>query len=264
MEHIIQHFRKDEQPFIEQVVGWVRETEDRYAPKKTDFLDPRQRFIVESIANQNEDIVVYTYGAFEQAERGRMFIAPSYFVPTNEDFDVVVFQMNYASKFLHLEHPDVLGALMSIGLERSKYGDIRVQEGHVEFAVAKEVADFVRLNITSIGKAKVQLEEVTEGTVLLKNTEHWVEELHIVSSMRLDTILSSVFDISREKSSVLIHGGKVKVNWVERDNPSFELHESDVLSIRGFGRLRVGMIEGRTKKDKIRLQIEKMEPIASN
>ena len=29
MEHLIQHFRKDEQPFIEQVVGWQREVEDR-------------------------------------------------------------------------------------------------------------------------------------------------------------------------------------------------------------------------------------------
>ena len=33
MEHLIQHFRKDEQPFIEQVSGWQREVEDRYAPK---------------------------------------------------------------------------------------------------------------------------------------------------------------------------------------------------------------------------------------
>ena len=53
MQHLIQHFRKDEQPFIEQVMGWQREVEDRYAPKLTDFLDPRQRFIVDqSFVNQ--------------------------------------------------------------------------------------------------------------------------------------------------------------------------------------------------------------------
>lgn len=37
MEHLIQHFRKEEQPFIEQVISWQREVEDRYAPKLTDF-----------------------------------------------------------------------------------------------------------------------------------------------------------------------------------------------------------------------------------
>ncbi|HSO58271.1 MAG TPA: RNA-binding protein, partial [Paenisporosarcina sp.] len=49
MEQVLQHFRKDEQPFIEQVSGWLRETQDRYAPKLTDFLDPRQQFIVQSM-----------------------------------------------------------------------------------------------------------------------------------------------------------------------------------------------------------------------
>ena len=56
MENVLQHFRKDEQPFIEQVVRWMREVEDRYAPKLTDFLDPRQQFIVDSIRRQNVDI----------------------------------------------------------------------------------------------------------------------------------------------------------------------------------------------------------------
>ncbi|MBW9235618.1 hypothetical protein JQK62_26175, partial [Leptospira santarosai] len=67
------------------------------------------------------------------------------------------------------------------------------------------------------------------------------------------------FNVSRQKASMLVHGGKVKVNWTVREQPSFELHESDLLSIRGYGRIRIGMIEGRTKKDKIRLQIGRIE-----
>ena len=47
MEQVFQHFRKDEQPFIEQVYGWIRDIEDRYAPKLTDFLDPRQHCLCE-------------------------------------------------------------------------------------------------------------------------------------------------------------------------------------------------------------------------
>ncbi|AYC29174.1 RNA-binding protein [Paenisporosarcina cavernae] len=259
MEHLIQHFRKEEQPFIEQVVGWVRETEDRYAPKRTDFLDPRERFIVESIVRQNEELVTFSEGVFQEAERARMFIAPSYFEPTMEDFDIVVFELHYASKFLSLHHQDVLGSLMSLGLERSKYGDIRVLDEKIQFAVAKEVADFVRLNVTSVGKAKVQLQEIDSHEPLIFQAEEWTEEMHLVSSMRLDTIVASILSISRQKAATFIHGGKIKVNWTVRDNPSFEVHESDMLSIRGAGRIRVGLIEGRTKKDKIRLQIERID-----
>ena len=43
METILQHFRKDEQPFIEMAIGWIREVEDTYSPKLTGFLDPRQQ-----------------------------------------------------------------------------------------------------------------------------------------------------------------------------------------------------------------------------
>lgn len=128
MEHLIQHFRKDEQPFIEQVVGWQREVEDRYAPKLTDFLDPRQRFIVESIIGQNDDLRIFTAGVFEEAERMRMLIAPSYFEPTVDDFQIGIYTINYPAKFVQLRHPDVLGALLSIGLDRSKFGDIRPQK----------------------------------------------------------------------------------------------------------------------------------------
>ncbi|MFX3674177.1 MAG: RNA-binding protein [Paenisporosarcina sp.] len=259
MEQVFQHFRKDEQPFIEQVSGWIRDTEDRYAPKLTDFLDPRQQYIVQSIAGQNEDIITTSYGKFLDAERKRMLISPSYFVPSDQDYSIIMFEIKYPSKFIKLEHPDILGSMMSIGLDRSKFGDIRIEENRIEIAVEKEIADFVQANITSIGKSKVQLVELDNEHLFLSNTETWVEESHTVSSMRLDTIIASLFNVSRQKASLLIHSGKVKVNWAYREQPSFELHESDLISIRGFGRIKIGLIEGRTKKDKIRLQIGRIE-----
>ena len=258
MEHLIQHFRKDEQPFIEQVIGWQREVEDRYAPKLTDFLDPRQRFIVASVIGQSDDLMVSMEGVFEQPERKRMMIAPSYYTPGEEDFQITVFSVGYPSKFIQLKHPDVLGALLSLGIERSKFGDIRVAENTVQFAVATEVSDYVRANLTGIGKVKVHLEEVGEEP-LLQLAEEWVESSTTVSSMRLDVVLATVLNISRQKSQSLITAGRVKVNWTVREQVAFELQEGDILSVRGFGRLKVIMTEGRTKKDKIRLQVGRLE-----
>lgn len=258
MEHLIQHFRKDEQHFIEQVTGWQQEVENRYAPKVTDFLDPRQCFIVHSVIGQSEDLVIASEGIFAESERKRIIIAPSYYEAHQDDFQITVFAVKYPSKFVQLKHSDVLGALLSLGLDRSKFGDIRVSEQIIQFAVAKEVGDYVSANLTSIGKVKVKIEDVGVSP-LLAFEEEWQESTITVSSMRLDVVLAQVFNISRQKSQSLITAGKVKVNWTIREHTSFELQEGDIISARGYGRIKVIMTEGRTKKEKIRLQIGRLE-----
>ncbi|WP_339261702.1 RNA-binding protein [Lysinibacillus sp. FSL K6-3209] len=258
MEHLIQHFRKDEQPFIEQVVSWQREVEDRYAPKLTDFLDPRQRFIVASVIGQNNVLHTTSDGLFHEAERQRMLIFPTYFEPQKEDYQLKVFTIHYPARFVQLRHPDVLGALLSLGLDRAKFGDIRVNEQQVQFVVAEEVADYIRLHLTGIGKVKVHVESMKEFQALIENEEDWQEESHTVSSMRLDVIIATVLKVSRQKAQALITGKKVRVNWTERDTVAFECQEGDILSIRGSGRVKIIMTEGRTKKDKIRLQIGRL------
>lgn len=259
MEHLIQHFRKDEQPFIEKVVGWVSEVENRYAPKLTDFLDPRERFIVSSIVGQNDDLTIVEEGVFEQAERKRLYICPSYFTPNPSDFNITIYSVSYPSKFAQIGHPDVLGATLSLGLDRMKFGDIRVNENAAQFAVVSEIADYVERNLISIGKVKVHLNRLETHENLIQSKEEWIERSYTVSSMRLDVILANVLNTSRQKSQMLINAGKVKVNWTVRESTSFELQEGDVISVRGHGRVKILMIEGRTKKEKIRLQVGRLE-----
>lgn len=258
METILQHFRKDEQPFIEMAIGWMREVEDSYAPKLTGFLDPRQQFIVESLA-RNSMLVVGSYGAFVKAERQRILIYPDYYVPETDDYQIAMFNVKYASKFLKLEHKDILGSMMSLGIDRSKFGDIRVGDDEVQFTVATELKDYMTANFVSIGKAKVTVEESNRPEDWIAATDSWTEEMHIVSSLRLDTVIAALTTISRQKAASLIHGDKIKVNWAVRDQPAFELQELDMLSVRGSGRFKVMAIEGRTRKDKIRLIIGKLE-----
>ncbi|CAM3086232.1 RNA-binding protein [Filibacter tadaridae] len=258
MESIVQHFRKEEQPFIETAIGWTREVENTYAPKLTGFLDPRQRFIVESTV-RSSGFLVEDYGAFPNAERQRLLIYPDYYVPEKEDYNVTVFHVKYASKFLKLGHKDVLGSMMALGIDRAKFGDIRVGEDEVQFTVADELKDYMKANFTSIGKAKVAVEEVDDPKKWIVSTDSWVEELFTVASLRLDVVVAALLNSPRQKASSLVHGEKVKVNWVVRSQPAFELQESDMISVRGSGRFSIRAIEGRTRKDKIRLIIGKLE-----
>ena len=47
----------------------------------------------------------------------------------------------------------------------------------------------------------------------------------------------------------------MKVNWISIENTSFECGEGDTLSVRGYGRAKIGLIEGKTKRDKWRMSI---------
>lgn len=259
MKDVMQHFRPEEQGFIVQVGDWMDDVRNQYAPKLTDFLDPRQIMIIQSLVGENSEVKMQVYGMFSDAERQRVILYPDYFEPQMSDFSIEVFELNYPSKFVQLKHPDVLGSLVAIGLNRSKFGDIRLDEQKIQFVVQKEISSFVEINLESINKVKVHLKKLEEDALLLQNEEQWREQQETVSSLRLDTVLAAAYKISRQKAVQLIQAAYVKVNYRQQEQISFELTEDDLLSVRGYGRLKIFSIEGRTKKNKIRIVFRKLE-----
>ena len=48
---------------------------------------------------------------------------------------------------------------MSLGLKRGKFGDILIKDGRMQFFAAKEISDYIKSNVESIGRAGVKLIE---------------------------------------------------------------------------------------------------------
>jgi len=251
---IYQHFRPEERDFIDQVLNWKEYVEANYAPKLTDFLDPREQQIVKMIIGQQSDIKWAFFGGSEHSERQRAFLFPEYHQNVVDDFKITLFEIQYAQKFMSITHPQILGSLMSLGLKRGKFGDILLAEDQVQFYCAEEVGDFVRLELQSVGRASIQLIEQPLSKGLIYEN-FWNEQSLTVSSLRLDTVISSIFQISRQKSQTLINAGLVKVNWTSIENTSFDCGEGDTISVRGHGRIKFFTIEGKTKKEKWRISI---------
>ena len=155
---IYEHFRPDEVVFVDKVLEWKRAAE-YHQVKLTDFLDPRQQQIVTMVIGQG-DVAVQFDGATSQAERKRALIYPDYLVVNEEEFQVEVLEIDYPSKFYTLEHRQILGTFMSLGLTREKCGDILLQEDRAQIVVAKEVVSYIEMNLQSIGKVKVSLSPV--------------------------------------------------------------------------------------------------------
>ncbi|RFU68784.1 RNA-binding protein [Bacillus sp. V59.32b] len=254
---IYQHFRPEEKEFIDQALNWITQARTLYAPKLTDFLDPRAQQIAQTLLGNDEEISLHLFGGNDTVERKRAILCPDYFSPAESDFQIALFEITYPSKFVNIDHRQVLGTLMSLGLKREKYGDILISGEQVQFIAAGEIETYLLNNLEKIGKASVTLKKRALKDIL-QSKEEWVEHTFTVSSMRLDTIISTVINLSRQKAQVLISTGKVKMNFKQTENVSIECKEGDTLSIRGFGRCKIMSIEGKTKKDKWRITIGRL------
>lgn len=251
---LFQHFREEERSFVEKVLDDKAYVENQYAPKLTDFLDPREQQIVQTIVGQKDGIFVRFFGGHKDSERKRALLYPEYFLPTETDFKVVLYEIHYPHKFVTLTHRSVLGSLVGSGLKREKFGDILIADKRVQLFVTEDVSQYVQTNVTSIGKTSVTLKSTSLADVIT-SSEQWIQQFCTVSSLRLDVILSEIYHLSRQKVLPYIKNGYVKVNHKVMDKPSFLCEEGDVFSLRGHGRSKFVALEGKTKKDRLKLQI---------
>lgn len=256
--NIYQHFRPEEREFITKVLQWKDNVENTYSPKLTDFLDPREQIIVKTIVGSHDSVKADFFGGHHTSERKRAIIYPEYFIPSPVDFQIILYEIEYPHKFVSVEHRQVLGSMMSLGLKRCKYGDILLENERVQFFTASEVSAYVKREFTAIGRTSILLKEQPLQEAI-KVAEEWQELQTTVSSLRLDAVLAAVYRLSRQKSQNIIGQGLVKVNWTIIENSSFECGEGDIISARGYGRTKVVAIEGKTKKDKWRIVVGKQK-----
>ena len=179
---IYEHFRQEEHGFIDQVLQWKEDVLHQYSPKLTDFLDPREQQIVTAIVGTEGEVQVSFDGGQPFAERKRALLYPDYYIPQSEDFQLRMYELNYPKKFVTIEHPQVLGSAMSLGLRRSKFGDILVAGDDIQLVAAEEISSYIEMNLTSIGKAKVSLSSIQREQLHVVK-EELIEHVYTVSSM---------------------------------------------------------------------------------
>ena len=69
--------------------------------------------------------------------------------------------------------------------------------------------------------------------------------------MRLDAVAGGAFHMARGKVQQYIKKELVQLNWNTTTNISCLLKQGDMISIRGFGRIKIFEIGNITKKDRI-------------
>jgi len=149
-------------------------------------------------------------------------------------------------------HRDVLGSLMGLGIERDVIGDIMAEGGTAVMVVKSSIADYLKENLTKIGRYRVEITLHEQYTVTPKTD--FEESYDTVASMRLDAVVASIFKTSRGGASDAIGGGLVAVNGVAVTKSDLTVKEGDKLSLRGRGKAVVDALDGLSKKGRIRFR----------
>lgn len=255
MDELKQHFRPSEAAFVNQAQGWVNQASKEYRPILTSFLNPRQRYILTSLVNRQSELKQEAQGIFDEAESQRVLIMPDYYEAKLADFEMTLLEIEYSQKFATLQHRTILGALVHNGLKRESFGDIVVDENQRwQVAVSNAIVPFIQQNLVRMGRQKVKAVPVAV-TQVITLVQEWVETDVTVTSLRLDTLVAQAYHLSRTQAKELVERGLVRVNWTDISQPDFNVETGDLLSVRGYGRVRLIQNNGITKKEKHRLTI---------
>ena len=161
-----------------------------------------------------------------------MIIAPYFYEIEKEDFEIVVCKIIYAKNFEKLTHRDILGALMSLGIKRELFGDIVEKDKGFYLAVDRHIYEYLKDHLSMIKRSKVKFVEWDEE-IEVKND--YLVKSFIVSSFRLDKIISSFYKISRQKAAEFIRAGHVKVNHKPVEQINYLCNNKDIISFKKHG-----------------------------
>lgn len=151
-----------------------------------------------------------------------------------------------------LSHRDFLGALMNLGIDRSTLGDIKVGDREAYLFCLDTVSRFICENLTQVRHTHVRC-SVTEDYAAVPQEEPEIMNIQ-VQSLRVDAVLSKIYNMSREKSLGLFRAGKVYVNGRLCENNSRLLKPGETVNARGFGKFLLTGEPRETRKGRLAME----------
>lgn len=247
---------KDEIMLRKRLVDLSRQAFQRDVVTFSDFLNLNELNILHSTPKDSFFSQYEVFGGYDTAERQMVAFLP----------DALYYEYNYPMEVLEikpqnikfsekLNHRDYLGSFMNLGLERSKFGDIVLFENGAYAFVQEDIADYV---IEHLLKIRNTLVFVSKKQITDLSYEPKYDVIKAtVASIRLDTIISVAYPMSRSKMTTYIENAKVYVNGKLITNNGYHIKEGDRISIRGLGKISFQEILSKTKKDRFYVVVHK-------
>lgn len=250
---------KEEQIFLNHLHDLADACYHRSIPTYTDFLNLNEQTVFLSHLSEFSFVRYVLDGGFDSAERKIVCFLPIY----EEDFardETAPFAAlkisSTAGKFsVSCTHRDYLGAVLNLGIDRSKIGDFIVGEKEAYVLCMRNIADFLIQELTSVKRNPViaQIAPLSE----LEGKQQFTEIQGTVASLRLDSLLSVMLHTSRSKALPYISSERVFINGKVCTSSSAEPKPGNVISVRGEGKFIFEGVISETKKGRILVRLQK-------
>ena len=242
---------KEETMLGRHLVDLSRQAYERGIPLYSNFLNLNEQNIFHGCASELYG-AYELFGGYEGAERQMIAFLPDAFV-FQGDYPLVCCMITPQNRRFsqELTHRDVLGSLMSLGIERETLGDILIQEQDIYVFCHSSIFAFIQQELTRIRNTPVSVTAAQPGEPAC--SPHLEACQGIVPSNRLDAVLAAMCRISRSQACDLIHRGLVFINGKQMSSPKGSCHPGEIISIRGTGRFQFLAEEGETRKGRIKI-----------
>ena len=228
----------------------------RNIPANTRFLSPRELELARFLFGNMPGLV--SFGGYDGAERQMLCYLPEY-LDESSLYDPEGPMACLRATFYQGDtpsHRDFLGALMGSGVSRDAIGDICVGKGSCDFFASSEITPWLLQNFISAGRTKLHIEQIplTMGQI----PEPEIKEIRdTLASLRLDSVISSGFRVSRNLAAQYITTGRVSIDGLPCEKPDKAVVESAKISVRGLGKIQLKSVNGQTKKGRISVVIDR-------
>ncbi len=202
-------------------------------------------------AAKEAQLAVSFDGGWADAERVQVCFHPFWAEP---EFTAVWLEIRWAAKFAHVDHRDLLGSLMALGMDRAFFGDLIAMEDHAYLLALPEVANRLPMEWDKAGNVPIKITVLEVAPQIAPPPGEMLRDT--VASLRLDCILASGMKTSRSRAAEMIRAGLVAVDHQVDERTDRVLAPGQLLSIRGFGRIRLREVGYPTRKDRLPVQLE--------
>ena len=206
------------------------------------FLDPNELRLLTSKLKKNEYKI---YNTYIDSEKNIVY--------KNNMPEVCLYEI--ISKVL-IRHQDILGTMYSLNIASDLFGDILIIDGHYYIFILPILRNYFETNLLMIKNSHIELKEIPIDTFYDYERSYERFQL-IVSSLRIDTVISSIMHTSRSNISNLIKKKEILLNYDYLKNTDYKLHEGDVFSIHRIGKFKYYGIHKTTKGDHLIIEIDK-------
>ena len=249
---------KDEQIFRKRLLEQANTAYARGICIFTDFLNPNEQNIVISLKNELPKIKYFTYGGFSDAERKILCFCgnDTIFEEAEINYPISCIKVEPRNqKFSDsLNHRDFLGAVLNLGLDRAKIGDILISDNEGYLFAHTSISEFITEQLVKVKHTMVTTKLIDQRDFNYK--PKFKEIVGTVSSVRLDSILSIAFNTSRSSLTGLIEGGKVNIGGKLVLSNSYTMKENDVVSVRGLGKFIFAGTTYQTRKGRYSVKVK--------